>query len=97
MLNLQVAMISKIFNLILLAPVLISAYFQQTSAVLPRVDVPYEGDTVRGVVGIAGTTNIDGFMLPKCSSGSVQTVNGFPLGNRKILSATRSLPIGIRQ
>jgi hypothetical protein len=80
MLNLQVAMISKIFNLILFAPVLVSAYFQQTAADLPRVDVPYEGDTVRGVVGIAGSTDIAGFISSEVFFGFSPESEWFSIG-----------------
>jgi hypothetical protein len=83
MLKLQVAMISKIFNLIILAPVLVSAYFQQTTADFPRVDVPYEGDTVRGVVGIAGSTNVEGFMSSEVFFGFSTESEWFSIGKQK--------------
>lgn len=83
MLNLQVAMISKFFNFILLAPILVSAYFQQTAADFPRVDVPYQGDTVRGVVGIAGSTDIEGFMSSEVFFGFSPEGEWFSIGLQK--------------
>jgi hypothetical protein len=83
MLNLQVAMISKFFILIIIAPALVSVYFQQTAADFPRVDVPYEGDTVRGVVGIAGSTEIEGFISSEVFFGFSPNGEWFSIGRQK--------------
>jgi hypothetical protein len=83
MLKLQVAMISKIFSLILFTSVLFSAYIQLTTADLPRVDVPFEGDTVRGVVGIAGSTDIEGFKSSEVFFGFSPESEWFSIGLQK--------------
>jgi hypothetical protein len=61
MLNLQVAMLLKTASFIILLLLFPSQLFQSVSPEPPRVDVPLPGDVVRGVVGITGSTDVEGF------------------------------------
>jgi hypothetical protein len=61
MLNLQVAMLLKTASFLFLLLIFPPQLLQSVSPEPPRVDVPLPGDVVRGVVGIAGSTDVEGF------------------------------------
>lgn len=61
MLNLPVAMAMKTLQALVLLIFIPAMHFMQVSTSAPRIDVPLAGDEVRGVVGIAGSTELEGF------------------------------------
>ena len=82
MLNLPVAMLTKLINILLIAPFLLTAYFQQADGEYPRVDVPYEGATVQGLVGISGSTNSEGFVTSEVFFGYSPDGEWFSIGRQ---------------
>ncbi len=54
-------MLLKTASFIILLFIFPSQLLQSVSPEPPRVDVPLQGDVVRGVVGIAGSTDVEGF------------------------------------
>jgi len=82
MLNLPVAMLTKLFGILLIAPFLLTAHFQQADGENPRVDVPYEGATVQGLVGIAGSTNSEGFITSEVFFGYSPVGEWFSIGRQ---------------
>ena len=54
-------MLLKTASFIILLTLYPSQLLQSVSSEPPRVDAPLPGDAVRGVVGIAGSTDVEGF------------------------------------
>jgi hypothetical protein len=82
MLNLQVAMHQRFFQLFVLFSFLVSVRLQQAPDQLPRIDVPLPGDEVRGVVGIAGSTDMEEFAFSEVSFGFSPEGAWFSLGRQ---------------
>ena len=82
MLNLPVAMILKTFHLLLFMILVPGGLLLQASSESPRVDVPLAGDEVRGVVGIAGSTDVDGFDFSEVFFGFSPDGAWFSLGRQ---------------
>ncbi len=82
MLNLLVAMLLKTVSILIVILMVPSPILQLVSAESLRVDVPLPGDAVRGVVGIAGSTDLPGFAFSEVFFGFSPGGAWFSLGKQ---------------
>lgn len=75
-------MLLNIFRFASIFPILLAFLFQQVQENAPRIDIPLEGDTVRGVVGIVGSTDIEGFASSEVFFGFSPNGAWFSLGTQ---------------
>jgi hypothetical protein len=82
MLNLPVAIAMKTLQALLIMVLIPAVHLMQVSASGPRIDVPLAGDNVRGVVGIAGSTDVEGFDFSEVFFGFSSNDAWFSLGRQ---------------
>jgi hypothetical protein len=75
-------MLSRILSIFLLSLVFFPGAVRNQAADTPRVDIPLDGDTVQGIVGISGSTAIEGFGSSEVFFGFSPNGEWFSLGEQ---------------